>query len=119
VKSQVAHILGGALAISLGSCVILFRSERRATDATPSSTTQWRFRLASVGCVLNLALAYPFGVSPALSSVLAFLFLTWPLLALWLSAAPLAYRRPSGYLLSAVSGLSIVFWYAYWSNMGL
>jgi hypothetical protein len=116
---RTAHILAAIFAVGFAACVVKFRFEIRHSAPEPSSATKWRFRVAAVGCLLYLFLAVPHGIPSLLGSFLFFLFLVWPVFALWVMAAPLPYRGGSAYLLSGVAALSVVFWYVYWRNSGL
>jgi len=111
-------LCGAIFAFSLGTCVLLFRSETLRTETSPSRTTKWRFYVATAGSFLFLVPLLSLVLRPALT-VFGAGFLAWPLFALWLSAAPLAYRRRSAYLLSCVAMLSIVFWYVFWRSSGV
>ena len=111
-------LISAIFSFLLGVCVFLFRSETRRTEISPSRATKWRFYLARVGSFLFLVPLISLVFRPALT-VFGAAFLAWPLFALWLSAAPMAYRSRSAYLLSCVSVLSIAFWYVFWRSSGV
>jgi len=118
VSIPTTSLFGALFAASLGGCVLLFRFETLRTQNPPSRATKWRFYIATAASLLFLFPVLSLILRPALT-VFAAAFLVWPIFALWLSAAPLAYRRRSGYLLSCVATFSIVFWYVFWRSSGV
>lgn len=104
------------IALMLGASFLVFRSETKKAEISVSTVTQSRFVIAAAGCCLFavIPLGYFF---PIVGGICALPFMFWPLMGLWLVAAPVNNRSRSAYLLSVASLLSIVYWYIFWNHI--
>jgi hypothetical protein len=95
----------------------VFRKDKD-TGPPPSRATEARFVAALV-----FAFVFFCGLFVRSVAVMGYIwsagFLVWPVIALWLAAAPIAYRRPSSFLLTIVCLPSLLFWYLFFKTVGM
>jgi hypothetical protein len=101
----------------LGASFIVFWAERKNSASPLSSATRWRFYVAACGCFVFVLVPINYYLHLHLEDVLAYPFILWPVIALWLVATPLAYRATLAYFLSCVSLVTILFWWVFWHKV--